>query len=122
MGWDDACQFCSIALDVPAAIACVRAGDLDAALRHLAAAEESATLWEGTAWEAATAEAKGVVAASRNDLATARTWMQAAAELFERVGQPLDAERCRQAASSYAGGANSSSAMLSKSRNARPEP
>ncbi len=29
MGWDDACLFCSIMLEVPAAIACARVGDLD---------------------------------------------------------------------------------------------
>ena len=28
LGWDDYCQFCSIMLAVPAAIACARGGDL----------------------------------------------------------------------------------------------
>ncbi len=36
LGWDDACLFCSIMLTVPASIACVRAGDLPDAQRHLA--------------------------------------------------------------------------------------
>jgi len=42
LGWDDACLFCSIMLSVPAAIACVNAGDLPNAQRHLASAERSA--------------------------------------------------------------------------------
>ena len=44
-------------LSVPAAIACVRAGDLEHAQRHLAIAEQSAVLWQGTSWEAGIAEA-----------------------------------------------------------------
>ncbi|MEO8692958.1 MAG: AAA family ATPase [Acidimicrobiales bacterium] len=95
LGWDDACAFCSIMLSVPASIACVRAGDLTHARRHLAIAEHSAQLWQGTSWEAATAEAQSVVAAASGDGATARARMQSAAEQFGQAGQPLDAQRCR---------------------------
>jgi hypothetical protein len=90
-------MFCSIMLSVPASIACARVGDLDGARRHLMAAEESVAMWRGTSWEAATAEARAVVAAAGGDAATARSWMTAATEQFERAGQPLDAERCRTA-------------------------
>ncbi|MCU1359067.1 MAG: transcriptional regulator, family, partial [Ilumatobacteraceae bacterium] len=97
LGWDDHCVFCSIMLSVPAAIACARAGDLDNALRHLRVAETSGVLWQGTSWEGALAEAQAVVAQSGNDGITARLRMQTAADVFERAGQPLDAERCRRA-------------------------
>ena len=97
MGWDDACLFCSIMLDVPAAIACARVGDLDHAHRHLERAEESALLWQGTSWEAGMAEAQAAVAAAEGEHEVARARLQSAAEQFERAGQPLDARRCRQA-------------------------
>jgi len=139
-GWDDFCQFCSIMLAVPATIACARDGDLDAARRHLAAAARSAPVWRDTAWEAGLAEAQAAVAAASGDPGTARARLQWAAAQFQQVGQPLDAERCRRALgliarepagrevparrslAGQAGGANSSRAMLSGSRNDRPEP
>jgi tetratricopeptide (TPR) repeat protein len=141
LGWDDFCQFCSIMLAVPAAIACARDGDLPAARRHLAAAERSAAVWRDTAWEAALAEAQAAAAAAGGDHGTARTRLQWAAAQFQRAGQPLDAERCRRTLgliacdlagreaparprplTGQAGGANSSRAMLSGSRNDRPDP
>jgi len=141
LGWDDICQFCSIMLAVPAAIACARDGDLDAARRHLAAAMRSAPVWRDTAWEAGLAEAQAALAAASGDSDTALARLQWAAGLFQQVGQPLDAERCRRALgliarepagreaparqrslTGQAGGANSSRAMLSGSRNDRPEP
>jgi hypothetical protein len=97
LGWEDACHFCSIMLSVPAAIACARVGDLHHARRHLAIAEQSALLWQGTSWEAGMAEAQAVVAAASGDLAGAGQRMQSATEQFVQAGQPLDAERCRRA-------------------------
>ncbi|MGD9704876.1 MAG: AAA family ATPase [Acidimicrobiia bacterium] len=97
LGWDDACMFCSVMLAVPASIACARSGDLPSARRHLATAELSAQLWQGTAWEAGIAEAQAVVAAVDGDLVLAGERMRSAVRQFERAGQPLDAERCRLA-------------------------
>jgi tetratricopeptide (TPR) repeat protein len=96
LGWDDDCKFCSIMLSLPATIACARVDDLPNARRHLAIAELSAILWQGTSWEASLAEAQAVVADVEGDLARARERMQVAADLFHRAGQPLDAERCRR--------------------------
>jgi hypothetical protein len=96
LGWDDFCQFCSIMLAVPAAIACARDGDLPGARRHLAAAMRSAVVWRDTAWEAALAEAQAAAAAADGDPGTARTRLPWAAGQFQRAGQPLDAERCRR--------------------------
>jgi hypothetical protein len=99
LGWDDYCQFCSIMLAVPATIACARAGDIPGTRRNLAIAERSAPLWQGTAWQAGLAEAHAAVAEAGGDFRTARTRLRAAAEQFQAVGQPLDAERCRRALS-----------------------
>ncbi|HEX2381501.1 MAG TPA: AAA family ATPase [Acidimicrobiales bacterium] len=102
LGWDDFCNFCSIMLSVPASIACVRAGDLEGAHRHLAIAEQSALLWQGTSWEAAVAEAQAEIAAATGDPDTALKRLESAAEQFDRAGQPLDAERCRRAVAAFA--------------------
>jgi DNA-binding SARP family transcriptional activator/tetratricopeptide (TPR) repeat protein len=102
IGHDDFCNFCSIMLSVPASIACVRAGDLESAYRHLEIAEQSALLWQGTSWEAAVAEAQAEVAAATGDVETARERLESAAEQFERAGQPLDADRCRRALAAHA--------------------
>lgn len=97
LGWDDACNFCSIMFSVPASIASARAGDLRSAQRLLGLAESSAVIWQGTSWEAAIAEAQAAVAAASGDFTTARERMHAATEGFDRAGQPIDAERCRHA-------------------------
>jgi hypothetical protein len=101
LGRDDACSFCSIMLSVPASIACVRAGDLANARRHLEIAELSAQLWQGTSWEAGISEAQAMVAAATGDLVTARIRIESAVEQFRRAGQPLDTERCRKALASF---------------------
>lgn len=91
----DYCEFCTIMFDVPAAIACAQAGDIARARRYLTAAERSTALWEGTAWQAATLEARSHLAAAEDDPGEATRLRQRAAELFEDAAQPLDAARCR---------------------------
>ena len=95
MGINDACPFCSVMLAVPAAIACARSGDLAHARHHLAIAEQSAKLWEGTAWEAALIEARAHLATVEND-GRATSLFDEAADQFARAGHPLDTARCRQ--------------------------
>ena len=72
LGVDDWCQFCSVMLSVPAAIACARSGDVDHARHHLDIAERSAKLWEAPAWKGWYAEAAGHIALAEGDDATAR--------------------------------------------------
>jgi DNA-binding SARP family transcriptional activator len=95
MGINDACPFCSVMLAVPAAIACARSGDIAHGRHHLAVAETSAKLWEGTAWEAAITEARAHLAAAERD-GQAVDLFDEAADQFARAGQPLDTARCRQ--------------------------
>lgn len=90
----DVCPFCAVTFEVPATIACADAGDLEAAERHLAAAELSAARWEGEAWPAAVLEAKAHLVAARGDADGAASLLAEAAGLFESAGQPLDAARC----------------------------
>jgi hypothetical protein len=94
MGEIDHCVFCSVMLEVPSAIACADAGDLAGARRHLDAAEGSAALWEGSAWQAAVLEARAHVAQAEGSAAQARELWGRAAGLFRAAGQPLDAARC----------------------------
>ena len=85
-------------LEVPAAIACADVGDLDAARIHLAGAEQSARLWDGTAWVAAIDEARAHLTAAEGDTPAAIRALGDAAAAFDAAGQPLDADRCRSSA------------------------
>ena len=94
LGPDDQCYFCSIMLDLPAARAYADAGDVEAARRHLAAAEPAAARWKSTGWDAAVLEARAHLAAADGDGEAAAGMRQRAAEMFTVVGQVLDARRC----------------------------
>ena len=95
-----ACMFCQVMIAVPASIACVEGGRLDEARAWLAQAERSAAAWQGTAWQGAVAEAGAHLARAGGDDAAAGRLLAGAAELFAIAGQPLDAQRCLDAADS----------------------
>ena len=94
------CMFCQVMIAVPAAIACVEGGRLDEARAWLAQAERSAAAWQGTAWQGAVAEARAHLARAEGDDAAAGRLLAGAVELFTIAGQPLDAQRCLDAADS----------------------
>src|SRR5262249_27236980 len=104
VGRDDLCLFCSVMLEVPAAIACADVGDVDAAQVHLERAELSAALWEGTSWQAGILEAGAPLSVAGGDVAEARSRLDEAAEGFLAAGQPLDAQRCRATLADLTGG------------------
>jgi tetratricopeptide (TPR) repeat protein len=98
MGEVDDCPMCSVMLQVPATIACADVGDVEDARRHLALAESSAARWEGSAWAAAILEARAHLAQATGRPEESVALSTRAAELFHAAGQPLDADRCVQAA------------------------
>jgi tetratricopeptide (TPR) repeat protein len=91
------CAFCTIMLAVPAAIAFAEGGLLQAANEQLERAAQSASRWEGPAWPAAVDEVRAVIARAEGDEVGAVEHLAAAAAGFALAGQPLDAERCREA-------------------------
>jgi DNA-binding SARP family transcriptional activator/tetratricopeptide (TPR) repeat protein len=95
MSFEDTCSFCDIMLAVPSAIACADVGDVDDARRHLAVAERSSKLWEGTSWQGAILEARAHICMAEGDADRAADLLDLAAELFAQAGQPLDAARCQ---------------------------
>jgi hypothetical protein len=95
LGLEDTCAFCSIMLDVPAAIACAAVGDLEHARHHLRNARRAGKLWQGTTWEASVLEARAHVARAEGDVDEFERLLLDAAERFELGGQPADAARCR---------------------------
>jgi DNA-binding SARP family transcriptional activator len=90
----DTCKFCAVMFAVPATIACADVGDLEQARLHLAAAERSTALWTGTAWQAATQEARAHLLAAEGDAAAAQALLAEAARAFRQAGHPLEAARC----------------------------
>jgi hypothetical protein len=92
------CIFCQVMIAVPASIACTEGGRLDQARSWLIQAQRSAANWQGTAWQGAVAEARAHLARAEGDGAAASRLLSEAATLFELAGQPLDAQRCLDAA------------------------
>ena len=93
-----ACVFCQVMIAVPASIACVEGGRPEEARAWLAQAQRSAAAWQGTAWQGAVAEAEAYLMRAEGDDAEADRLLAGAVELFTIAGQPLDAQRCLDAA------------------------
>jgi DNA-binding winged helix-turn-helix (wHTH) protein/tetratricopeptide (TPR) repeat protein len=92
------CVLCHVMIAVPATIACAEGGRLDEARDWLRQAERSARLWRGTAWRGAACEARAHLCRAEGDPAEAERLLAEAADMFDAAGQPLDAQRCREAA------------------------
>lgn len=99
LGEPDQCWFCTVMLAVPAATACARVGDLEAAHRFLAMASRSVSMWGESSWRAAVVEAQATVALAEGDRERYRRLSREAADAYSAVGHAADAARCLAAAS-----------------------
>ena len=92
----ETCPGCRITLEVPAAIAAARAGQIERAEAHAAAAEYLArVVMQLPAWHAAVDEVHGHLARARGERpSVVAAHFVAAADRFRRAGHPLDAARC----------------------------
>jgi ATP/maltotriose-dependent transcriptional regulator MalT len=99
---EDYCPFCTVMLAVPAARACAAVGDLDRARRWFGMGQAVEARWEGTSLEAALLEVRAAICRAEGGEHGAKRLLAAAADLFDRSGQPLDAARCRAAVSAAA--------------------
>jgi len=103
-GPTETCAPCSITLSVPAAIACAAAGDLDRAGPYLAHAEQVAgTFFPQGGWQASLDEVRAHIAFAQADVDAGRRLLAEARNGFERLGQQLDAARCRDGLAAVAG-------------------
>lgn len=92
----ETCPGCRITLEVPAAIAAARIGDLDRAEAHASTAEYLATVvMQLPAWDAAMEEVRGHLSRAKGVGDAAVGHFERAATGFAAAGQPLDADRCR---------------------------
>lgn len=91
----ETCPGCRITLEVPAAIAAARIGDLARAEAHAATAEYLANVvMQLPAWYAAMEEVRGYLARAKGLRHVADGHFAQAATRFGAAGQPLDAARC----------------------------
>ena len=91
----EACPFCSIALLVPAAIACAGGGDIARGQAYLSSAEAVVgMLGPMSSWNVAVTEAAAHVASARGDVELAADLLARAHDGYSRAGQRLDAARC----------------------------
>jgi DNA-binding SARP family transcriptional activator len=106
------CPTCSALLHPVAAEAYAALGDLTKAEEHARAAEQVAGFWESAAWKAMAETAQASLALARDDSSQALSRFLAAADLYERAGQPFWAARCLLQAGLVRGGEVSESRDL----------
>jgi len=87
------CPTCSALLHPVAAEAYAALGDADGARAHVEASAQVAHMFESSAWHAMAVSTEGSLKVAEADLATAAERFGAAAELFERAGQPYWSSR-----------------------------
>ncbi len=93
------CEPCSMTLWVRGAVACAVAGQHERAQTILDRAGHTAERWRGGPWQAALAEARGVLGRERGEEVGAVTALfEQAAVGFAAAGRPRDAARCAQLA------------------------
>ena len=93
------CETCSMTLWVRGAVACAVAGQHERAETLLDRAGRTAERWRGGPWQAALAEARGVLGRERGEEGGAVTSLFEQASVgFAAAGRPRDAARCAQLA------------------------
>jgi DNA-binding SARP family transcriptional activator len=93
----EVCGPCSIGLQVTAAIACARAGNVSRARQWLTDAERLSGMWQGGSWQAAVWEARAALRLAEGERAQSAALLREAADLFAECGRPLDQARCIEA-------------------------
>jgi hypothetical protein len=89
------CRPCSIGFRLASAAALAEMGHVGLAQKHLALADDIATMWPDGFWHAAVIEARGVLGRARGDEAEAARLFVEAADRYARLSRPVDEARCR---------------------------
>lgn len=92
------CEPCSMGYLTSAAAATAQAGQIDRARAFVTEAERIAGMWQGGMWTGAVWEARGLLRRAEGQTDQARAMFREAADAFARSGNPSDADRCLQAA------------------------
>ncbi len=92
------CEPCSLNFRAAAAVACARAGQLEAAHSYLEATRRVAGMWQGGPSHAAEWEARAALRSAEGNHSQASALLHEAADLFARSGHTLAAARCLAAA------------------------
>lgn len=92
------CPTCSALLHPVAAEAHSGLGDAKRAAQQAVAAQQAATYWESSVWQAMAQTAAGAARLAEGDPSRARERFLSAADLYDRAGQPFWAARSRMQA------------------------
>jgi DNA-binding SARP family transcriptional activator len=89
------CRPCSIGFRVASATALAALGDVVVAQKHLAVADDIATMWPDGFWHAAVIEARGALRRAGGNESDSTNLFSEAADRYARLNRPIDAARCR---------------------------